>query len=175
MKEVKDSQLEAAKKRLRELSKDGWSVVQLFLQEIQANDLVTHLVRPKQSKVTLKQQVETLKERIEFEFEDDPDVKKLIIDTFPTYNTIRRWTKTQAWQNSVYDSIKYANLYDNEHKANVIRGIYEKATAEGRQDMKAAELYFKIYENVFGKKGSEETGGLEDELTSVVLGKKKAK
>ena len=116
-----------------------------------------------------------MKERIELEFEDDEEVKKLIQATFPTYNTIRRWTKAKDWQDAVYGSIKYANLFDNFHKAKVIEGVYKKATADGRQDMKAAELYFKIEADVFGKNKDKGAESLQDELTSVVLGKKKSK
>jgi len=170
---IADAKEEAAKRRLKGLSKDGWSVIQLFLQEIQANDLVSEVVGG--TKVTLTNQIEALKERIQFEFEDDEEVKKLIMANFPTYNTIRRWTKAQGWQDAVYGSIKYANLFDNYHKAKVIDGVYRKATADGRQDMKAAELYFKIEADVFGKNKDKGSESLQDELTNVVLGKKKSK
>lgn len=172
LKSVENIELESAKKRLESLSDGNWSICQIFLQEIQANDLVTEVLDEKQGTVSLTQQIETLKERISFEFKDDSTLFSLIMSTLPSYHTIWRWTKTQKWQDAVYSRIEYAHLFNNKNKAKVVKGIFDKATAPGREDMRASELYFKIYHKVFAKndeaKGKDQLGDLQ----AIVLGKK---
>lgn len=172
IKEVQNLELKAVKKRLDALAKGKWSILQVYLQEIQANDLVTEVLENKESKVALTKQIKILKERISLEFEEDLEVGQLIMETFPPYYTIRRWVKTQVWQEAVYGRIKYGHLFDNITKTKIIRGIINKATAPGREDMKASELYFKIYENVFAKKDEKGKNDTLSELQSIVSGKK---
>lgn len=172
LKEVTDIELEAAKKKLEELSSGKWSILQIFLQEIQANDLITEVMENKKSAVPITKQIETLKQRIEYEFKEDPALLALIIETFPHYNTIRRWTKGKGWQDAVYDKMEYAHLFDNKNKAKVVKGIFDKATASGREDMRASELYFKIYHKVFVKGDDKREKDALQDLQNVVLGKK---
>lgn len=172
LKEVTDFELEAAKKKMEALSNGDWSFLQIFLQEIQANDLITEVMEDKKSAVPLTDQIETLKQRVEYEFKEDPALLALIIETFPSYHTIRRWTKGKNWQNAVYDKMEYAHLFDNKNKAKVVKGVFNKATAAGREDMRASELYFKIYHKVFAKGDEKKEADALQSLQDVVLGKK---
>ena len=157
-----------AKRKLEELSTGSFNVLQVMLQEIQANDSV--IVMGGGAKVPLTTQIEVLKQKVEAAFTEDEDVKALLLECIPSYSTVRRWMELPTWEDAVFQKIKHKDLYENVNKATVIKKIYDRAI---NGDMRAAELYWKIGENFYSKESKKDTkDDVYDDLNKVLHNKK---
>lgn len=131
------------RKEVRELTEnDEWTVPQLVLQEIQAEDEVLESVSG--TSATLIDQIERMKKRIETDFNEEPEVRDLIMQSIPGYSSILRWTKTDTWKEAVMSRIRNHKVFSNINRTKVLDNIFKVATSGGAVSIKAAELYFKL-------------------------------
>jgi hypothetical protein len=129
------------KKQVDELSKGRWNIVQETLIDIQAVSEV-EMLADDIKKITLKEQIEILKVKLTEDYVDQPEVLEILLESIPSYNSIRKWTISDAWKTSVVSRIRSNHVFNPKHKTKVFEAILKKATVAG--DMKAAELYFKL-------------------------------
>lgn len=157
-----------AKKKLAELSNGDFTYLQTLLQEIQANDSVG--VMSNQPRIPLTKQIETLKQKIETDFAEEIELKSLLLETIPSYSTVRRWMELPGWEAAIFDKIKNKELFENVNKATVIKTIYTRAI---NGDMRAAELYWKIGENFYSKESKKDSkDDVYEDLNKILHNKK---
>jgi hypothetical protein len=129
------------KKKVDALSTGRWNLVHEMLISIQAADEIDHMLDEKKIPC-LKDQIEVLKRKLQEEYADETEALALMLESIPSYNSIRSWTLTEDWKQAVMDKIKGAKIFDIISKTKVYEAIFKKAAITG--DMKAAELYFKL-------------------------------
>lgn len=135
------SQKLASKKKVDALSKGRWNPVQEMLINIQASDEIDRML-DETKKPTLTKQIEVLKGKLEEEYADQPEQLVLMLESVPSYNSIRKWTLTDEWKNAVMGRIRTTKIFNIDSKTKVYEAIFKKAAING--DMRAAELYFKL-------------------------------
>jgi hypothetical protein len=129
------------KKKVDELTKGRWNIVQETLIDIQARNEVEFLA-DEAPKVDLKHQIEALKAKLTEDYADQPELLEVLLESIPSYNSVRKWTASDEWKAAVVDRIRSNHIFNPKQKTKVFEAILKKATVSG--DMKAAELYFKL-------------------------------
>jgi len=129
------------KKKVDALGKGRWNPVQEMLIEIQALDEIERML-DENKKPVLTKQIEVLKRKLEEDYADQPEQLVLMLESVPSYNSIRKWVITDAWKDAVMNRIRTTKIFNIDSKTKVYEAIFKKAAING--DMKAAELYFKL-------------------------------
>lgn len=132
------------RKEVKGLTGGEWTLPQEILQEIQAEDILIEAVSNK--KPYLAEQITRMTDIIKEEFKDQPDLLKTIVESIPTYEAIRLWTKKEEWEKEVQKCIRNKNIFNNKNQAKVLDTILKAAVAAPgtMSQLKAAELYFKL-------------------------------
>jgi len=101
----------------------AWTITQEIFQEIQASYIV---INPdKQPPVT--QMVEELKNQIEERYTEEPELKKLLLDSIPEVRSVRLWLKKDGWEEAVWGKIRGEKLFSPDKRAQVIESLRIRA------------------------------------------------
>lgn len=164
----KDDQKVSLRKQVESLSSGKWNILQEMLQEIQATDIIEN----DDSVVKLTEQIQKLTEMVKSEFSEDEEIKKLLLEYLPSYNSIRNWTIMEGWEEAVMVKVKSSYRFSKGRRAAVFDAIYKKAIEKG--DMKAAELFCKMSGDLDAAKKSKESDEMKayKEFNQILHGKK---
>lgn len=118
------AQLEAYR-NVKKLSNknSSWTLTQELLQEIMA----AHTVANPNSLPPLTQMVEELKVEIDKRYEDEPDIKDLLLKSIPAMRSVREWPKKEGWDEAVWGYVRADGLFTAEKRARVIESLRERA------------------------------------------------
>jgi hypothetical protein len=141
---VKSAQIKdtlSAQKTVSELFPSGmWTPVQLILQEIQANLKLEEVLGAKPT--NFKKQVELLKKEINDRYEDNEELRNVLLQSVPAYRRVSKWTKTLDWEKAVWSIIQGHEAFNNKNKLSLIMMLFQKGME--KQDVRAADLFFKL-------------------------------
>lgn len=129
----------AAIKAAKEL-KNGdspWTVVQEILQEIQA----AHIVSDPDSNPPITKLTEQLKEEIERLYQDEEEVRDILLESVPSARSIRQWVKKDGWEDAIWSKIRADNLFSSAKRSEVIKALHTRAIE--KSDM-AAKIYLTL-------------------------------
>lgn len=114
------SAVRAAKKLSNPNSK--WTLSQEIMQEIMA----TYTIKdPDKIPASNKLRKDLIKE-IELRYEDDKELKKLLLDSVPSDRSIRVWLKKPGWDEEVWKKIRDRGLFTKEKRAEMINALYQR-------------------------------------------------
>lgn len=154
------AKLKARKEVKEHFNSDDWTIPQIILQDIQAEDEVIETATGSTS--SLADQIKRMNERIAEEFKDDAETLEIVQKSVPTYNTVRRWTKTKEWQDAVMKRIRSSHVFKNTNRTKVLENILKLATTPSGGAVKAAELYFKLEGSLDPNKDKDKKTELDD-------------
>ena len=100
-----------------------WSITQEILQEIHS----AYIVADPNKRPSLNKMSEELKKEIEIRYDEDPELKKLLIDSIPSIASIGKWLKKEGWEDAVWKKIRSDNLFSPEKRAQVIESLRARA------------------------------------------------
>lgn len=100
-----------------------WTIPQEILQEIQAG----HIVANPDKLPPVTQMVEELKSEIELRYEQDEDLKNLLLESIPEVRSVRVWLKKDGWDEAVWKRVRGDRLFSPEKRAQVIEALRERA------------------------------------------------
>lgn len=104
-------------------SDSPWTLTQEILQEIHA----AHIIADPNKKPVVTQMVEELKKEIEVRYADDNELKELLLNSIPTIQAVRAWTKKDGWEEAVWKKVRGDQLFSPEKRAQVIEALRERA------------------------------------------------
>lgn len=135
-----DSTSLSLKKRVEALSPGKYNLVQDLLQEIQATDMIEEAA----TTVThdLKSQVKRLEQEIKDKYKNEPEVKDLLLEYLPVYDTIRYWVKKDDWKEEVVKKAKSQASVSGLRRIMILDDLFKKAHERG--DTRAMELFLRI-------------------------------
>lgn len=135
-----DSATMSLKKRVEALSLGDFNLVQDLLQEIQSIDMIEEASTGK--KFDLKSQVNRLDQEIKDKYKDKPEIKDLLLEYLPGYDTIRNWVKKDNWKEEVVRKAKSHTSVSGLRRITILDDLYKKAHERG--DTRAMELFLRI-------------------------------
>lgn len=118
------NQLEAYR-AIKKLSGEDsqWTLTQKLLQEVMAG----HTVKDPNRLPPLTQMVEELKVEIEARYKDEPELKKLLLDSIPAMRSVREWVKKEGWDEAIWGYVRADGLFTASKRAQVIESLRERA------------------------------------------------
>lgn len=125
-------------KKVKELSKTEWLLTQEILQEIQASLIVND---PSGKLPHPTKMLDFLKEEIKTRYEDDVEIKELLLESLPTVQRFRQWFKVDGWDDAVYSKLRTGKLFSKEKRAAVIEALYRSAL-DGKES--AAKIWLTL-------------------------------
>lgn len=122
--ELAITKLEAVR-NLKKLQKEDsdWSLLQELMQEIVAGHIVSD-VNYKPIVIDLRKE---LISEIELRFEDDLELKKMLLDAVPTTRSVREWFKKDGWEDAVWTRLRADRLFSYDKRAEVIESLRRRA------------------------------------------------
>lgn len=118
----------AAVKAVRMLNPDSrWTLLQEMLQEVQA----MHVVLNPEARPSIASMIGELRTKVDDEYEEDPELKQLLLDAIPSRISVYHWTKKEGWQDAVWSKIKDKGQFSNERRTSVMNALYQKAITGG--------------------------------------------
>lgn len=128
----------AAVKAVKLLNPDSkWTILQEMLQEI----LATHMVIDPGAKPSATIMAEELKAKVEEDYEEDPELRQMLLDAIPSKISISKWTKKSGWTEAVWDKIKGKGQFSNERRTVMMNAMYQKGASGSVQ---AAKLWLTL-------------------------------
>jgi hypothetical protein len=114
------AQMEAIR-AVKKLSPEGstWTLTQQLLQEVMAG----HTVINPEKLPALTQMVEELKVEIEKRYTDDPELKKLLLESIPTMRSVREWVKKDGWDEAIWGYVRAEGLFTASKRAQMIESL----------------------------------------------------
>jgi len=101
----------------------NWSLTQEIFQEVQAGYIVSNPdVQPKTTDMT-----KDLISEIEKRYVDDPQLKKLLLDSVPAVRSVREWLKKDGWEEAVWNKVRGDRLFSPDRRAQVIESLRVRA------------------------------------------------
>jgi len=129
------SAIKAVRKMKNEDSE--YDLLQETLQDIQA----AHIVRDPNASPPVTQLVKELKEEIEHRYDDDEELKKLLLEAVPSARSVRQWLKRDGWEEAVWQRIRADKLFSPAKRSEVIQALHYRAKT--KSDM-AAKIYLTL-------------------------------
>lgn len=96
-----------------------WTLPQQLLQEVMAN----HTVINPDKLPPLTELVDQLKESIEKQYNDRPEVKELLLESIPSLYSIRGWVKKEGWDAAVWSKVRVDGLFTAQKRAQMIESL----------------------------------------------------
>lgn len=100
-----------------------WTIPQEILQEIQAG----HTVANPDALPPLTQMTEELKKEIAARYEDDTELRDLLLESVPDVRSIRLWVKKDGWDEAVWQCVRGDRLFSADKRAQVIESLRLRA------------------------------------------------
>jgi hypothetical protein len=110
-----------------------WTIVQDLVQEIQA-DYISRTIPIPPAKAIL----EELVEKVERNYEEEPEKKEIILKGMPSKTSILYWYKLEGWNKAVWDKVKNDTLFSKARRSAMIDALYKRGL---EKDTVAAKLY----------------------------------
>jgi hypothetical protein len=101
----------------------NWTLTQEMLQEIMA----AHTVTNPEKLPPLTEMVEQLKQEIERRYEEEPNIKDVLLKSIPAMRSVREWVKKDGWDEAVWGYIRVEGLFSAANRAKVIKALGERA------------------------------------------------
>jgi len=101
----------------------NWTLTQEILQEIMA----AHTLSNPEKLPPLTEMVEQLKQEIERRYEDEPNIKEVLLKSIPAMRSVREWVKKEGWDEAVWGYIRVEGLFSAANRAKVIKALGERA------------------------------------------------
>lgn len=115
-----------------------WHLLHEMLQEIVATKRITQ----PEHKLTKKEMMELLKINIEKTYEDDENIKKLLLSALPEHpRYLEAWTNKKGWEEAVWAKIRNSNLFSQSRRAMMINSLYERGM---EKDTQAAKIWLQL-------------------------------
>lgn len=102
---------------------EQWTLTQQMLQEIMAS----HTVVNPDKLPPMTQMVDELKKEIELRYQDEPDIKDLLLESVPAVRSLREWTKKEGWDDAVWGKIRVDGLFTASKRSQVIESLRKRA------------------------------------------------
>lgn len=132
----KMSVVRAVKKLSNENSQ--WTLTQEILQEI----IASHVVANPDKLPKIPQLMGELKKEIEARYDDDKELKELLLESVPAARSIREWVKKEGWEDAIWDKIRRTGLFTSEKRAEMINALFTRG-ARGK-DTQAAKIWLTL-------------------------------
>lgn len=124
--------------KVKALSSGEWLLTQEILQEIEAYYLVSTKDSKKPASIKA---VDLLKEEIVKRYSEDEELCKLLVESVPNSQNIRRWRQIEGWDDAVWAKLKNNNMFNNQNRYLVMDSMLKKAL-EG--DVSAAKIWLTL-------------------------------
>ena len=115
-----------------------WYLTQELLQEIMA----AHIIADPENVPKTTKLVEELQREIEARYEDEPELKDLLLDAVPSTRAVREWLKKPGWTSAVWECIRKEGLFTTKKRAAMIDALFNRG-ANGR-DTQAAKIWLTL-------------------------------
>lgn len=132
----KDDSRAVIRKKVEALLPGRWNVLQVMLQEIQAECIVED-----KEDTPLTEQINLMKTALKIKYADDPDTLALLEEYMPGYTGIRKWVDLEGWDTAVMEKVRGSHKFSKSRRAKVMDFLFQKAE---KGDTKAMELFLKI-------------------------------
>lgn len=157
----------AALKRIEHLAGDSeWNLLEQLLQDIESVFVIRKEKIPSVEKL-----IEFLKQEIEVRFEQDSEVKGLLLDALPSQVTVSKWRKKKGWEEAVWLRVRHTGLFTSDKRQQVINQLYIQAT-EG--NVNAAKVWLTLSGD-YSEKADSKNEVLDQfrEINNIIHGGKK--
>jgi hypothetical protein len=111
-------------RKLKEISNPDspWTLTQELLQDILASATILN----PESKHEVPKLVKTLKAEIEKNYEDEIEIKAILLESIPSDRSVRAWFKKEGWEDAVWDKIRDTGLFTPASRAKMIDSLYKR-------------------------------------------------
>lgn len=161
---------------LKKISNEGskWTLLQEIFQEIVA----THTISNPDKLPPVKQMVQELRNEISIRYQDDEELKTLLLEGIPTDASVRKWLQKDGWNDAVWTKVRLNGLFTKEKRAQMIDSLWkrgmEKSDAAAKiwltisgdyaesapaANNKTADMYREINKILHGQNGGSENKG----------------
>lgn len=109
---------------LKKLSNEGskWTLLQEIFQEIVA----THTISNPDKLPPIKQMTNELRNEIGYRYQDDEELKTLLLDSIPAEASIRKWLNKEGWNDAVWAKVRINGLFTKEKRAQMIDSLWKR-------------------------------------------------
>lgn len=159
----------AAVKAAKELQNEDspWTLTQEILQEIQA----AHIVVDPDSMPPATELTKQLKKEIETRYQDDDEVRTILLESVPSARSVRQWLKKEGWEDAIWAKIRSDKLFSPAKRSEVIQALHQRAVQ--KSDM-AAKIYLTLSGDYVEKaEVNDKTVDKFREIQNILHGKKK--
>ena len=101
------------------VDENGYTVTQKILQEIMAG----HTIKDPNKLPPVTELVDELKEEIAKRYEDQTDLRDLLISSIPAVRSVREWVKKDGWDTAVWGYIRADGLFTASKRAQMIESL----------------------------------------------------
>lgn len=134
---VKSLEKQDMARKVKALSegKSKWTITQSALQDVMARHVIGNPNGPMPKFTTL---CEELREALKEKYEDDPELRDFLLESLPSYISMREWPKKEGWQDAVWAKIRDTGMFTKERRAAMIDSLYKRGM---EKDTVAAKIW----------------------------------
>lgn len=115
----------AAQKKVEQLAGDSeWSLLEQILQEIEATYFTNGQKSPGNQEF-----LDLLIKEVNVRYEEDEEIKKLLLEAVPSRVTIGKWRKKKGWEEALWAKVRVAGLFTSDKRASVINQLFTMANS----------------------------------------------
>jgi len=115
-----------------------WTITQEILQEI----IATHKIVNPDKIPTMPKLAEELKREIETRYQEEPELKQLLLDSIPNRpRGLSEWMKKKGWDDAVWEKIRGSQLFSQEKRALMINSLFQRGMDK---DTQAAKIWLML-------------------------------
>lgn len=127
--------------KLSKYSDSKWTIIEETFLELEV-EYRTQLVMDQIEKLPpVTKRIERLQQILDENFKDYPDIAKILIDSVPDQENIRRWLKKPEWKEEVDKRMRDESLFSAENRHKMIQAVFKQGLTGSA---KHAEMYLKM-------------------------------